>query len=132
MNNANRRDLGVALLRYTIVGVFLYFGLSQLFSPADWVDFLPEIATTLPIAPQTLILMNGSFEVLFALALLAGAWTRVASALLGVHLLIIGINLGWTSVGVRDLGLAVATISLVLLGPDAWTIDSLRARRVIH
>jgi uncharacterized membrane protein YphA (DoxX/SURF4 family) len=63
-----------------------------------------------------------------ALALLAGFWTRLVSALLALHMLAITLDIGFTAVGVRDFGITIATAALALLGPDKWTVDAKRKR----
>lgn len=121
---ATQHEIGLRVLRYGLVLVFLYFGISQLLAPGDWTGWLPVWTESLPLAPETLILMNGTFETVLALALLAGFWTRLAATLLGLHLAAITLEIGLTEIGVRDFGLTVATLALALLGPDRWTIDA--------
>lgn len=117
------RWLGLTLVRGGVSLVFLYFGLVQLKSPQVYAGFLPGFAAFLPLRPVALVYLNGLFEVFFGLLLLVGWRTRLAAFLLGVHLLGITVSIGLTDIGVRDFGLAVATLSVVLSGPDRLCLE---------
>lgn len=111
------------LLRIGIAFVFFWFGISQLLSPLQWTGLLPAFTYSLPVSQTTIIYLNGAFEVLFATLLLLGLYTRVASFLLGLHLLMISYNLGYGPTAIRDLALAIATFSIFLHGPDDFCLD---------
>ena len=66
------------VLRFGLVMLFLWFGLSQIISPGDWVAWVPEWASALMPA-HTIILLNGAFETILGLALAAGFYTRIAA-----------------------------------------------------
>jgi uncharacterized membrane protein YphA (DoxX/SURF4 family) len=101
------------LLKYSLVGVFLYFSLSQLIAPADWVGLLPSWTGYLPIPGEMLIRLNGWFEFMACAALLLGVFPRLMAWLLGLHLFGIALSLSGPT-RVRDLGLALAMISLAM------------------
>ncbi len=124
-----QREIGLRTLRYGLVLVFLYFGISQLLAPSDWTVWLPAWTEALPISQETFIIMNGAFETVLALALLAGFWTRAAATLLALHLAAITFDIGFTATGVRDFGLTIATAALALLGPDDWSLDTRTAKK---
>ncbi len=67
---------------------------------------------------------NGAFEIIFGLCLLLGYFTQVTALFLALHMLDITFTVGYTSIGVRDFGLAVATISVFLYGSDMWCLDT--------
>ena len=110
------------VLRFGIVALFLWFGFSQLMSPGAWVSWVPQWAADLMPA-QTIVLLNGGFETVFALALAAGFYTRIVALLLSLHLFFVAYEVGYNDIGVRDFALAVATLSLALFEPDQYTID---------
>jgi len=118
------RKFAPIVLRISISLVFLWFGLTQIFNREALAGYLPQLAYSLPIEPFTLILFNGLFETVFGLLLLIGLFTRVSSFLLGLHLLGITFSLGYNDVAIRDLGLALATLSIFLHGADKWCLDS--------
>lgn len=103
--------LSHTLLKYSLIGVFAYFGLAQLISPGDWVGLLPEWTGYMPVPGEMLIRWNGWFEVIACLALLLNVFPRLMSILLGAHLFFIALTLSGPT-RVRDLGLALATIAL--------------------
>ena len=111
------------LLRAGLVVLFLWFGFSQVTAPGDWLAWVPEWTSAFGVSASTIVLLNGAFEVVLGALLAVGFYTRVAALLLSVHLLLIAYEVGYNDVGVRDLSLAVATLSLALFGPDQYTID---------
>lgn len=117
------------LLRISMAVVIIWFGISQLSDPNSWLGFLPSWTTSLPINQIQLIYLNGWFEVSFGFLLFCGFYTRFVSLLLFLHLLDITYTVGYNAIGVRDIGLALATISVFLFGSDSWSIDKLFERR---
>ena len=108
------------VVRISLSLVFLWFGLNQVFDTSSWLGWLPSWAPSFPIPPFWIIFVNGIFEVVLGLFLLAGKWTKIVSLLLSIHLFFIAINVGYNDISIRDLGLAIATFSVFLHGPDAW------------
>jgi len=115
-----------ALLRVGVSLVFLWFGFNQVFFTEDWIAFLPDFVNSFSIKPTLLILANGTFEIIFGFLLLIGLFTKVVSFLLSLHLLSISISLGYNPTAIRDFGLALATFSVFLNGPDKFTLDHKR------
>lgn len=109
--------------------VFLWFGVSQLMNPSAWTGFLPDFTKSLPVSSEQLILANGFFEIIFGTLLLIGLFTRISALLLGLHLGAIASTLGFTSLGVRDFGLTLATLSIFFSGADSCTLDWRFARK---
>ena len=116
-------EYGQIILRISLSLVFLWFGVSQVYAPGEWVTFVPEFLGQI-IPANTIVLINGSFEILFGLMMISGFYLRITSLLLGVHLIGIGLSMGMTAIAVRDYGLALATLSLTFLGPDKFCIDA--------
>ena len=108
----SQTQIGILLLRWSMAGVYFYFGISQIIKPDDWVTMVPNWAATLSsLSPITIVLGNGIFEILGAVLLALGIWARVISFLLAAHLAVITVTLGFTPVGVRDFGLTLATLA---------------------
>lgn len=117
------------LLRTGIAIVFLWFGFSQLKNPASWIRLLPAMTKTWAMSGTTLIYINGTLEIIFAIALLLGLYTRFVAAVLTLHLLHITTLLGYGAVAVRDFSLAVATASIFLHGADEFCFDTLLKKK---
>lgn len=112
------------VLRIGLSLVLLWFGLSQLTHPGDWVSWVPGYATALShLSATVLVLGNGILETVLGVALLLGFWTRLVAFLLALHLLHLAITVGYNDIGVRDFGLAIAMLSVALHGADTWTLD---------
>lgn len=114
------------LLRIGLAFLFLWFGYQQLMDAASWIDWVPTWATIMTgLTPETIVFANGIFEVIGGAMILVGLFVRPVAIILGIHLCIIAVDIGvFTGIGVRDIALAFATLSLGLSTPDDWTIDS--------
>jgi uncharacterized membrane protein YphA (DoxX/SURF4 family) len=115
-----------SVVRIGVSLVYLWFGLSQIISPEDWSAWLPAWTFFLPIDAMTLIYLNGAFETLLGAALLVGVSVRAVAALLTLHMLHIVATVGYNDIGVRDFGIAVATLGVFLFGPDMLSFESRR------
>lgn len=127
------------VVRVAVSFVFLWFGISQLVNPESFLGYLPGWVHSPPAAmqhmhalqflhdisgaPHWAIMGNGAFETLFGALLLAGLFTRISALLLSIHLALIGASLGYNDILIRDLGLALATFSVFLHGPDKFCRD---------
>ncbi len=112
------QTIGYHILRFGIAAMFLWFGFSQLFNGIEWVSWVPEWAVNmLSLPPAMIVLLNGALEVVLGSLLALGLFVRPAALLLGIHLLIITVEIGATAIGVRDFGLTCATFALALLAP---------------
>ncbi len=111
------------LLRFSLSAVFLWFGISQLTDPQTWAGIVPSWATNLSGLDASLIVkMNGIFEVLASILLIIGILVRYVAGLLAIHLFVIASGFGLSPTGVRDFGLAFATLSVALSGEDKWCL----------
>lgn len=111
------------IIRYSWGILFLWFGTQQLLDTQTWISYLPEWTGYFPIPGEMLIHMNGWFEIVAAIALLFGIYTRICVYLLTAHLLIIAFEMGG-AIGMRDATLAVMGTSLLFLPEDPVTIDA--------
>jgi len=118
-----KSEYGQIILRISLSLVFLWFGINQVFAPSAWAGFVPSfLGNILPL--NTIVLLNGSLEILLGLMLITGFYTGVASLILGVHLFGIALSMGFSAIAIRDYGLALATISLLFMGPDKLCLDT--------
>ena len=123
MFNKNYPNLGVIILRLGLGFVYLWFGISQLLQTAQWVGFIPDWA--LPLfggSAVTAVLLNGWFEIIAGAMLAFGIYIRQVASLLAVHLTLIVFDVGLSAIGVRDIGLVAATVAVIFLEPDCWTL----------
>ncbi len=119
-----------AVVRIGIALVFLWFGSSQISSPANWTGMIPNYAMNiLPLPPETLVVMHGLFEIVFGVLLLIGFQTRLAASLLTLNLVHIIFVVGYNDIGIRDFGLFTAMVSVTLTGADFFTLDSFWERK---
>lgn len=121
MTMITKQNIGIMLLRLSLSFVFLWFGFSQLSNAAMWVSYVPTGATHIMTA-GTLVLLNGLLEVTLGTLLAFGIFSRSVALILALHLLVISSSFGFTAIGVRDIGLSLATLSLFLLGTDPFCL----------
>ena len=113
----------MTVLRIGLAFVFIWFGVMQLQAPAHWTSFLPSFLKSMPISGVTFVLLNGVFEIVAGILIAIGAWTRITALLLALHLFGIAGTIGLTAVGVRDIGLSVATLALAIGGAGGFSVD---------
>jgi len=115
-----QKEIGLYLLRFGLVGVYLYFGFSQLIETERWAPIIPDWATTVStLTPHTIVIANGIFEIIFAALLALGWWVRPVSFILAAHLAVITVTMGFNAAGARDFGLTLATLAHGLLEGEA-------------
>tara|TARA_Y100000310_G_scaffold255151_1_gene262419 strand:- start:3164 stop:3559 length:396 start_codon:yes stop_codon:yes gene_type:complete len=111
------------ILRIGISLVFLWFGITQLINPAAYLGYLPSFAQSIPLTSNTLIYINGIAELILGILLLIGLFTRLTAFIIILNLITIIIGLGYNDIAIRDFGLLLATLSVLLNGPDEYTLD---------
>ncbi len=122
------KNFAPSVLRFGLAFVFLWFGFSQIQNPGPWTAFLPDFLSGLPVRETQIVLLNGVFEIVASVLLILGAYTNIVALLLSLHLFGIAFSIGLTATGVRDLGLAISTLALSMLGAGDFSIDSLLKR----
>ncbi len=110
------------VLRSGLAFVFLWFGFSQLYDQSMWTGLIPNALTTIATA-KTWVIANGVFEIIAGSLLAWGIGVRIVVPLLTLHLATIVWELGLTPVGIRDIGLVCALISVWLQGSDEYCVS---------
>lgn len=108
--------IGKIILRAGLSIVFLYFSFNQFMASEKWANLLPDFLLNLNFGIY-FIYLNAVIDLLIGLCFLFGFFIRFISIVAFLHILIIVfIGLGINSPsGVRDLGLAFASLSLFFL-----------------
>ncbi len=144
VDSLNKKEYGFLILRLGLSFLFLWFGITQLVSPESFYGYVPPwmyqhhltmmgpfhvpFVHQMVSNPSPFVIMNGIFETILGICLLLGLFTRLAAFLLAVHLFFIALSLGYNDVAVRDLALFFATVSLVIMGPDRFSLE----RKLYH
>ena len=111
--------LGITVLRLGLAAVIFWFGLSQLLDAGAWLSWVPEWAENLSgLSTEWIVFLNGWFEVVIATALALNIYARYAAFILAVHMFALVLEIGFGSIGMRDLAIAFAALALGLLIPD--------------
>lgn len=131
-------NAGMVLLRLGIGVVFLWFGVAQIRDPNFGAAYLPELVYTIGDAigvvdfDRTFVVVHGVIELALASALIVGFFTRLAALLLAAQLFLIVVTvytLAGPALAVRDFGVLIATLVVVMNGPDRMAADSWGGRR---
>ncbi|HLC73373.1 MAG TPA: DoxX family protein [Candidatus Nanoarchaeia archaeon] len=121
----NLDQYGKPLLRIVLSLVFLWFSISQFTAVDKWTGLVPEFIVNMGISAKTVILANATSELIFGVLLLFGIFTRLAAFILALHLFGIASNFGFSNPnGIRDFGLAFATLSVFLNGTDKLCLEN--------
>jgi len=103
---------------------FLWFGKEQLMNAEAWTGLIPESVISISgMSALSFVYSNAISEIIFGILLLVGFFTRLSAIFLALKLFGIMFIIGYNDVGVRDFGLAMATLSIFLYGADAWCLD---------
>ena len=115
----SQTQIGISILRFGLATVFIWFGVSQLFNPTEWIGWVPVWAMELPgLSDMTILKINAFVEIVGGALLAFGIYTRVVAAVLAAHVALITYEVGYNAIGIRDLGLTAATLSLVFLSSN--------------
>lgn len=113
-----------SVLRFGMGIVILWFSTQQFMHTVAWTAYVPDSAVAIShLSAITLVYFNATFELVFGTLLLIGWQTRIVALLLSLHLFDIMYVVGYGEIGVRDFGLAVATLVVSMNGPDRLCID---------
>ena len=116
-------EYGPIILRISLSLVFLWFGITSVFDSSALVGYVPEFAYNLPISLESIVILNGIFEIVLGILLITGLFTRVVAVALSLNTLFIMFSLGYNDIAVRDFGIALATLAIAFNGPDNWSLD---------
>lgn len=119
----NIQKYAPVIIRLGLVFVFIWFGLNQLLDQAMWVSLIPSgLTKATGISAEIFVILNAVFELCMAGLLAFGIQTRIVASLLFVHMFAIIGDLGLTAVGVRDIGLMFALLSVAFQGTDEYSL----------
>jgi len=120
-----------SILRYAMAAVILWFSVQQFLHNGQWTAYVPDsMVALMHLSANTLVFFNAAFELVFGIMLVFGWQTRLAALLLGLHLLDIMWVVGYGEIGVRDFGLAIATLVVFMNGPDLLCIQQKKKRLI--
>lgn len=119
-----------ATLRIVMSLVFLYFGYQQITSPLEWSGFVPDSALLFGISAMNIVITNALLELGLGTLLILGLFTRFSSLILSLHLFGIAFSIGFNPLGVRDFGLAFATLVVFMNGKDEFCLDRKWSKKV--
>ncbi len=135
MSDKNKHAFAALALRIGLSLVLIEFGAGKVRAPEAWLLFVPQWASTgLPESTNLLRLLqtHGFVEIIIGIHLIFGFLTRWAAAAAAAMLAVITLILGWTPLGVRDMGLTAGFVALTFTGGQAWAIDALRTRPLVR
>ncbi len=122
-------EIGKIILRVSLALVFLYFGIMQIRDPGAWSGFVPDRFHISGISANNIVIFNGFMEIVLGTFLIVGLYVRFAALVMSLHLFGIAFSIGFSPLGIRDFGLAFATLALFFIGVDRYTVDNKFAKK---
>ncbi|MDZ4209884.1 MAG: DoxX family membrane protein [Candidatus Curtissbacteria bacterium] len=106
------------ILRLSLAGVFLWFGIDKFFHPIYWInawtpDFFINLIATLNISTHTLMYSVGVIELLVGISLVSNMFVDFFALIAIVFLISVSLFHGFNEVLVRDIGIIGGLLSLV-------------------
>jgi len=106
-------------LRIGLAVVFLWFGVNKFIQPQYWVDaWMPQwaqhVAQAIGMSGTNVVFLIGIFEVLVAVSLVTGFFSRAFALAAIVFLCIVLVASGLNEIVVRDIGLIAGLVALVI------------------
>ena len=125
-------NYAASVLRFAMSAVILWFSVQQFLHNQTWTAYVPDSAVALThLSASTLVFFNAVFELVFGVLLVFGIRTRIVALLLAAHLFDIMWVVGYGEIGVRDFGLAMATLVVFMRGPDTLCIQPPKDRSAV-
>ena len=118
------KEYAPSVVRISLALVFLWFSANQFIYVNDFVGLIPDFLVSVSgYSPAVFVMLNAFVEFTLGMFLLLGINVRFSSLILGIHLIGIAFAVGYGPVMVRDLGLALATLSIFLQGRDKLCLE---------
>jgi len=119
----NLKKYAPMILRTSIAIILLWFAFSQIKNPSSWTRLIPEYSSAFMTA-KDIIYLNAFIEIILALLLLLGLFTRISSLITTIHLFHITTIVGYGPTGARDFALALACLAIFFYGKDDFCLDN--------
>jgi len=119
-----KKDLVPFLLRLGLGIIFFWFGITKFTNIESWYSFIPPwLESLLPISVNMFLYIQGAIETLIGLFLILGIFVRKSAFLAALILIVIIITVGFNDISLRDFGLLMIAISLMILGQGKYFIS---------
>ena len=120
----NKKDLVPFLLRIGLGIIFFWFGITKFTNVQDWLRYIPPwLQSLIPISMNLFLYIQGAIETLIGLFLILGIFVRKSAFLAALILIVIIITVGFNDISLRDFGLLMIAISLMILGKGKYSIS---------
>ena len=120
----NKKDLVPFLLRIGLGIIFFWFGITKFTNVQDWLRYIPPwLQSLIPISMNLFLYIQGAIETLIGLFLILGIFVKKSAFLAALILIVIIITVGFNDVSLRDFGLLMIAISLMILGQGKYFIS---------
>ena len=109
-------------LRVGLGLIFLWIGLQEIFHPRNWMRYIPAwLHTTTGI--DVFLYILGLINFIIGILILIGMFTRISTFIACLQLFGVIVTVGYGAIAVRDFGLLMMAISLLILGPGKFSVD---------
>ncbi len=106
------------MLRFAISFLFILFGAWEIYTPAYWAPFFPNLINISNVDISIIILIHGILLLIIGFAIIVGYKLKAFAAFGTIMMIIISLSLfylsGLTDIFIRDVAITIATAALML------------------
>jgi uncharacterized membrane protein YphA (DoxX/SURF4 family) len=118
-------------LRFGLAITFLWIGVLIFKNPEAWSGYLqPWAAGLVPIPLEQAMIGTAILDILIGFFLLIDVLTWLAALLGAIHLIIVLAVSGITDITVRDIGLLVAALALMIDSLPQWVLNKIKRSKI--
>lgn len=116
-NKPHMKKTAYHILRVAMGINFIWIGILIFKSPESWGGLIqPWAANLLPVPLEQAMRSTAVLDILIGFFLLIDVFTWLAATLAAIHLVIVLVTTGITTITVRDIGLLGGTLALIIGG----------------
>ncbi len=113
------------ILRLAVGLPFFLLGIDQLLHPQQWIGYLAPWAENLfGVTPLQFFFVNCIFGTSLGVLFILGIFTRYCAIIATLHLIGVMLNLGYTEIAIRDLGILLSAVALACVKKQNYSFDS--------
>lgn len=119
----NPISTGLLLMRLSLGGMLLWFGVSEILAPQDWAQIVPLwVSAWSNLSAPTVVLILGILETMGAIFLILGVFVRTIALLLALNLLVSVATTSFAASSVQELCFAGVLFGLALAGGGSFSL----------
>ncbi|MBS3143557.1 DoxX family membrane protein [Candidatus Woesearchaeota archaeon] len=121
----DKTKIATLILRVALGFIFFWFGMDKIINPIDWKGFItPALSKLIFVDLGIFILLLGIIEIILGIMLILGLFTRTASVIVLIHLIMVVMTQGFNQISIRDFGLIAIALYLIMIKSDYLSLKT--------